>query len=58
MESIYAKIMLKGDGKAGFSKTPQNLPKMEIIEKYTVGGPIFHKKYKCYTTSESSHDCI
>ena len=36
--------------------TPQNLPKMDIIEEYILGGPIFEKKYKCYTILESSHD--
>ena len=28
---------------------------MGIIEKYLLGGPIFEKKYKWYTISESSH---
>ena len=37
VESIGAKIRLKGDGKVGFSKTPQNLQKMDIIEKYLLG---------------------
>ena len=56
MESIYAKIWLKGDDKVGFSGTPQNLPKMDIFEEYLLGGPFFEKKYKCYTILESSHD--
>ena len=37
-ESIYAKIWLAGGGKVRFSKTPQNLPKMDIIEEYILGG--------------------
>ena len=56
MESMHAKIWSKGDGKVGFSGTPQNLPKMDIIEEYLLGGPIFEEKYKCYTILESSHD--
>ena len=58
MESIYAKIWLKGDGKVGFSKTPQNLSKIDIIEEYLLGGPIFEKKDKFYTILESSHDFL
>ena len=35
---------MKGDGKVGFSETPKNLPKMDIIEKYLLGGSIFENK--------------
>ena len=52
MESIYAKIWSKGDGKVGFSGTPQNLPKMDIFEKYLLGVPFLRKG----NISESSHD--
>ena len=55
MESIFAKMWSKGDAKVGFYRTPQNLPKMDIIKKYLLGSPIFEKKYKCYTNLESSH---
>ena len=33
------------------------LLKMDIIKKYLLEAPILEKKYKCYTISESSHDC-
>ena len=58
MESIGAKIRLKGDGKVGFSETPKNLQKMDITEKYLLECPILEKKCKCYTILESSHDWL
>ena len=54
--SMLLLFIAKGDGKVGFSKTPKNLQKMDIIEKYLLGCPILEKKCKCYTILESSHD--
>ena len=48
----------RGAAKLDFPRHPKICQKMDIIEDYLLGGPIFNKKYKCYTILESFHDCL
>ena len=45
----------RGMEKLDFPGHPKS-SKNGFIEDYLLGGPIFEKKYKCYTILESSHD--